>query len=262
MNPLRCARLFGRARGLASSPWHRASRHSLCDHDHCRGGRQYVALSALYGGTYFLRTRCHSTASGRRRLPAPETFEPLIDGKTRRCSRSRSAIHRATSPIFRIAEIAPSWRPLIIDNGAHALCTNPSSGADIVVHSLTKYLGGHGTSIGGAIVDSGKFRGPSQKRFRRRMSGSELSRSRLHGSLGPPTSAERVVPCATPAAHFTVQFVSDPAGHRDCLRMERIGGSSQVARHLKNARWLDQLSGLEDHADHAGEVSVRQGWDS
>ena len=49
--------------------------------------------------------------------------------------------------------------PLIVDNTVPSpTCAGPfEHGADIVVHSLTKYLGGHGTSIGGAIVDSGKF---------------------------------------------------------------------------------------------------------
>ena len=59
--------------------------------------------------------------------------------------------------------------PLIVDNTVPALPVRPfEHGADIVVHSLTKYLGGHGTSIGGAIVDSGKFPWAQHKqRFRR-----------------------------------------------------------------------------------------------
>lgn len=56
--------------------------------------------------------------------------------------------------------------PLIVDNTVPSpyLLRPIEHGADIVVHSLTKYLGGHGNSVGGAIVDSGKFPGQSTRR--------------------------------------------------------------------------------------------------
>jgi O-acetylhomoserine (thiol)-lyase len=101
----------------------------------------------------------------------PASFAKLIDGAPRRSSASRSAIRWATSPTL---QRWPRWRthagvPLIVDNTVPSpyLCRPFEHGADIVVHSLTKYLGGHGTSIGGIIVDSGKFPWAQHKaRFR------------------------------------------------------------------------------------------------
>jgi O-acetylhomoserine (thiol)-lyase len=93
--------------------------------------------------------------------------------------------------------------PLIVDNTVPSpyLCRPFEHGADIVVHSLTKYLGGHGNSIGGAIVDSGKFPWAEHKARFKRLNEPDVS---YHGvvyteALGPlPTSAVRAwCRCAT-----------------------------------------------------------------
>ena len=90
----------------------------------------------------------------------PETFGELVDEKTR-------AFFGETVPnpklkVFPIEEVASIGRelgiPLIIDNTVSPLTCRPiEHGAAIVIHSLTKYIGGHGNSIGGIIVDSGNF---------------------------------------------------------------------------------------------------------
>ena len=90
----------------------------------------------------------------------PEAFRHATDDKTR-------AYYAETLPnpklqVFPIAEVAKIGNalgvPLIVDNTAAPILTRPfDHGAHIVVYSTTKYIGGHGTSIGGAIIDSGTF---------------------------------------------------------------------------------------------------------
>jgi O-acetylhomoserine/O-acetylserine sulfhydrylase-like pyridoxal-dependent enzyme len=95
--------------------------------------------------------------------------------------------------------------PLIVDNTVPSpyLCRPFEHGADIVVHALTKYLGGHGNSIGGAIVDSGKFPWAEHKARFKRLNEPDVS---YHGVstprpwAPPPSSAARAwCRCATPA---------------------------------------------------------------
>jgi O-acetylhomoserine (thiol)-lyase len=90
----------------------------------------------------------------------PSNFEKLIDEKTR-------LIYGETLPnpylrVFPIQEVADIGKrygiPLIIDNTASPILCKPiKHGASIVIHSLTKFIGGHGNSIGGIIIDSGNF---------------------------------------------------------------------------------------------------------
>ena len=127
-------------------------------------GDNIVSASTLYGGTYnlFAHTLPQfgiSTrfADGR----SPASFEPLIDARTKAIY--VESLGNPSGDVTDIAAIAAIAHrhgvPLIVDNTVPSpyLCRPFEHGADIVVHSLTKYLGGHGTSIGGAIVDSGKF---------------------------------------------------------------------------------------------------------
>jgi len=127
-------------------------------------GDNIVSSTALYGGTYnlFAHTLPQfgiTTRFADHRDPA--SFEPLIDDQTKAIFvESLGNPSGTVTDIARIAEIAHRHGvPLIVDNTVPSpyLSRPIEHGADIVVHSLTKYLGGHGTSIGGAIVDSGKF---------------------------------------------------------------------------------------------------------
>src|SRR5690606_26055906 len=123
----------------------------------------FVASTALYGGTYnlFANTMRDQGIEVRFVDPAdPENFRRATDDRTR-------AYYGETLPnpkleVFPIAEVAAIGReagiPLIMDNTAAPLLCRPiEHGAAIVVYSATKYLGGHGTSIGGLIVDGGDF---------------------------------------------------------------------------------------------------------
>ena len=102
-----------------------------------------------------------------RRSARPASFEPLIDARTKAIfAESVGNPLGNVTDIAALAEVAHRHGiPLIVDNTVPSpyLLRPFEHGADIVVHSLTKYLGGHGTSLGGAIVDSGKFRGPSTR---------------------------------------------------------------------------------------------------
>jgi len=127
-------------------------------------GDELVAASTLYGGTY-----TQFDVSFRRlgidvkfvEPDDPENFRKAITPKTRALYGETIANPRMNVlDIAKVADIAhQAGVPLIIDNtmASPYLCRPIEHGADIVVHSATKFLGGHGTSIGGIIVDSGKF---------------------------------------------------------------------------------------------------------
>ena len=138
-------------------------------------GDNIVSSTALYGGTYnlFAHTLPQygiTTRFADHRDPA--SFEPLIDERTKAIFvESLGNPQGNVTDIAQVAEIAHRHGlPLIVDNTVATpyLLRPIEHGADIVVQSLTKYLGGHGTSLGGAIIDSGKFPWAQHKaRFKR-----------------------------------------------------------------------------------------------
>src|SRR5580692_3220347 len=127
-------------------------------------GEEVVAASTLYGGTYtqfdvsFRRIGINAKFV---EPDDPENFRKAITPKTRALYGETIANPRMNVlDIEKVAAIAhEAGVPLVIDNtmASPYLCRPIEHGADIVVHSATKFLGGHGTSIGGIIVDSGKF---------------------------------------------------------------------------------------------------------
>ncbi|MBY0242614.1 MAG: aminotransferase class I/II-fold pyridoxal phosphate-dependent enzyme, partial [Burkholderiaceae bacterium] len=138
-------------------------------------GDNIVSASTLYGGTYNLFAHTLPQYGIETRFAdyrEPESFARLIDEKTKALY-----VESIGNPLGNITDLekvaAIAHRhglPLIVDNTvASPYLLRPfEHGADIVVHSLTKYLGGHGNSIGGIIVDSGKFPWAEHKqRFKR-----------------------------------------------------------------------------------------------
>jgi O-acetylhomoserine (thiol)-lyase len=129
-----------------------------------QAGDNIVSISQLYGGTYnlFMHTFPRQGIEVRMADQADfEGLEKLIDGKTKAvfCESIGNPLGNVVD-IQRLAEIAHKHGvPLIVDNTVPTpyLCRAFDHGADIIVHALTKYIGGHGNSIGGMIVDSGKF---------------------------------------------------------------------------------------------------------
>ena len=130
----------------------------------CTVGDNIVSVSQLYGGTYNLFAHALPNQGIDVRMVSFDDykgFEDAIDAKTKAifCESIGNPAGNIVD-IKKLAEIAHRHGiPVIVDNTVATpyLCQPFELGADIVVHSLTKYIGGHGTSIGGVIVDSGKF---------------------------------------------------------------------------------------------------------
>ena len=157
----RIAALEGGVAGVATSSGQAASTYAILNI--AQAGDNFVTSTDLYGGTWnlFANTFKQFGIEARFVDPSdPENFRRAADRKTR-------AFYAETLPnpklqAFPIAEVAKIGDelgiPLIVDNTAAPIITRPiDHGAAIVVYSTTKYIGGHGTSIGGLIVDSGKF---------------------------------------------------------------------------------------------------------
>ncbi len=127
-------------------------------------GDNIVSTSQLYGGTYNLFAHTLPRQGVEVRMASFDDFEgleALIDDRTKAlfCESIGNPAGNVVD-IARLAEIAHRHGvPVIVDNtvATPVLCRPFEHGADIVVHSLTKYIGGHGTTIGGIIIDSGKF---------------------------------------------------------------------------------------------------------
>jgi len=230
-------------------------------------GDNIVSSSALYGGTYNLFAHTLPQYGIEARFAdyrKPETFEPLIDAKTKAVFvESLGNPQGNVTDIEAIAAVAHKHGvPLIVDNTVPTpyLSRPFKHGADIVVHSLTKYLGGHGTSIGGAIVDSGTFPWAEHKARFRRLNEPDVS---YHGvvyteALGPAAyiGRARVVPLRNTGAAMAPfnAFLILQGIETLSLRMDRISDSTlKVAQYLKSHRkvaWTN-YAGLEDHPDHA-----------
>ncbi|MFN3616728.1 MAG: O-acetylhomoserine aminocarboxypropyltransferase/cysteine synthase family protein [Aquabacterium sp.] len=230
-------------------------------------GDNIVSATALYGGTFnlFAHTLPQygiDTRFADHRNPA--SFEPLIDERTKAIYvESLGNPAGNITDIARIAEIAHRHGvPLIVDNTVPSpyLCRPFEHGADIVVHSLTKYMGGHGTSLGGAIVDSGKFPWAQHKARFKRLNEPDVS---YHGVVYTEALGEaayigraRVVPLRNMGAAISPfnAFQIIQGIETLSLRMDRICENTQkVAEHLKahpRVSWVN-YAGLPDHADHA-----------
>src|SRR3954449_7091876 len=129
----------------------------------CHAGDNFVSSTDLYGGTWNLFINTMKTMGIECRFvdpKDPEAFRRATDARTR-CYYAET-LPNPKLTVFPIAEVAKIGRelgvPLIMDNtAAPVLCRPLDHGAAIVLHSTTKYIGGHGTSIGGIIIDGGNF---------------------------------------------------------------------------------------------------------
>ncbi|MGE0311647.1 MAG: O-acetylhomoserine aminocarboxypropyltransferase/cysteine synthase family protein [Lautropia sp.] len=230
-------------------------------------GDNIVSAATLYGGTYnlFAHTFPQFGLSVRfADYAKPETFEQQIDARTRAiyCESIGNPLGNVTD-IAALAAIAHRHGiPLIVDNTVPSpyLCRPIEHGADIVVHSLTKYVAGHGTSVAGAIVDSGKFPWAEHKDRFRRLNEPDVS---YHGvvyteALGPAAfiGRARVVPLRNTGAAISPfnAFLVMQGAETLPLRMDRICDNTMaIAEHLKGhpkVSWV-RYAGLPDHPDHA-----------
>ncbi len=158
----RVAQLEGGVGALATSSGQAAITYAILNI--AQAGDEIVASSSLYGGTYSLFAHTLPKMGIKVEfvdVDEPEQFRSKINEKTKALF-----IETIGNPRINIADIEAianiaheNGVPLIVDNtfASPYLCRPLEHGADIVVHSATKFIGGHGTSIGGVIVDSGKF---------------------------------------------------------------------------------------------------------
>ena len=157
----RMAALDGAAAGLAVASGQTASAYSI--QNVARAGDNIVSSSHLYGGTYnqFKNNLKEMGIEVRFVDPTdPTNFEKATDDKTR--AYFAETLPNPKLQVFPIGEVAEIGRkhgiPLIVDNtAAPVLCRPFDHGAAVTTYSTTKYIGGHGTTIGGLILDGGNF---------------------------------------------------------------------------------------------------------
>ena len=230
-------------------------------------GDNIVSASTLYGGTYNLFAHTLPQFGIQARFADhrdPASFGRLIDERTKAVF-----VESIGNPLGNITDIEAVAAvahahgvPLIVDNTVPSpyLLRPIDFGADIVVHSLTKYLGGHGNSIGGAIVDSGRFPWIEHKARFPRLNEPDVS---YHGvvytqALGPAAyiGRARVVPLRNTGAALSPfnAFLILQGIETLALRMDRINANTlAVARYLQQhpkVAWVN-YPGLEDHPEHA-----------
>jgi O-acetylhomoserine (thiol)-lyase len=260
----RIAALEGGIAGLALASGQAAITYAI--QTIAEAGDNIVSAATLYGGTYNLFAHTFPQYGIDVRFADyrdPAAFEKQIDARTKAiyCESVGNPLGNITD-FEKLAEIAHrNGIPLIVDNTVPSpyLCRPIEHGADIVVHSLTKYIGGHGNSIGGIIVDSGKFPWAEHKAKFKRLNEPDVS---YHGvvyteALGPAAyiGRARVVPLRNMGAAISPfnAFLILQGAETLALRMDRICDNAlKVATFLKNhpkVNWVN-YAGLPDHADH------------
>ncbi|MCS4234833.1 aminotransferase class I/II-fold pyridoxal phosphate-dependent enzyme [Stenotrophomonas sp. BIGb0135] len=230
-------------------------------------GDNIVSSSALYGGTYNLFAHTLPQFGIQTRFAAyddPDAFAALIDERTKAVFVESIGNPRGNiTDIEAVARIAHAHGvPVIVDNTVATpyLQRSFDFGADIVVHSLTKYLGGHGTSLGGAIVDAGRFPWAEHKQRFPRLNEPDVS---YHGvvyteALGPAAyiGRARVVPLRNTGAAISPfnAFLILQGIETLALRMDRINANTlAVAAFLRDHAKVDWVNyaALPDHPEHA-----------
>ncbi|WP_372716588.1 O-acetylhomoserine aminocarboxypropyltransferase/cysteine synthase family protein [Immundisolibacter sp.] len=232
-----------------------------------RAGDNIISTKKLYGGTYNLFAHTLPQFGIETRFVDHDDLKALaaaIDDKTKMVFCETIGNPGGHVPdLAGIAAIAhAAGVPLVVDStvATPALCRPIEHGADVVIHSLTKYMGGHGTSLGGIIVDSGKF--PWAEHADRFPQFSQPDPS-YHGTVmtdafGPAAfiARARVVPLRNMGAQMAPMnaFLIMQGIETLSLRMERHCDNTQkVAEHLKKHSQVSWISyaGLPDHPDHA-----------
>ena len=225
-------------------------------------GDNIVSTTTLYGGTYNLLAHTMPQIGIETRFAAPDDvagMAALIDSRTKAvfCE----SIGNPAGNVVDLAAVADMAHahgvPLIVDNTVPTpyLCRPFEHGADIVVHSLTKYMGGHGTTIGGVLVDSGKFDWAANKERFRRLNEPDVS---YHGvvyteALGPAAfiGRARVVPLRNMGAAISPfnSFLLLQGIETLPVRMDRLCDNALAVagllREHPNVSWV-RYAGLPD----------------
>ena len=229
-------------------------------------GDNIVTSSTLYGGTYNLFAHTLPQYGIEVRFADyrdPDAFGTLIDEKTKAMFCETIGNPRGNiTDIGCLADVAHAHGiPLIVDNTVASpyLCRPIEHGADIVVHALTKYLGGHGNSLGGIIIDSGKFPWAEHRQKFRRLNEPDIS---YHGVTYTETfgsaayiSRARVVPLRNMGASISPfnAFLILQGVETLALRMDRTCENSlaiaQFLRGHPKVNWVN-YAGLPDNSDY------------
>jgi O-acetylhomoserine (thiol)-lyase len=261
----RLAALEGGVGALALSSGMTATTYALLTI--AESGDNIVSASTLYGGTYNLFAHTLPQYGVEVRFAddrAPESFESLIDPRTKAiyCESIGNPLGNIAD-LERLATLARRHGvPLIVDNTVPSpyLCRPFEYGADIVVHSLTKYLGGHGNSLGGIIVDSGKFPWAEHPQRFRRLNEPDPSYHGVNYSEAFGAAAfigrARVVPLRNMGGALSPlnAFLILQGIETLPLRMDRIcANATRIAEFLQGhakVGWVN-YAGRPDHKDHA-----------
>jgi len=225
----------------------------------CVAGDNIVSVSQLYGGTYNLFAHTFPQQGIEVRMASGddvEALEALIDDNTKAvfCE----SIGNPAGNIVDMAALSTMAHkhgiPVVVDNTVATpyLCRPFEHGADIVIHSLTKYIGGHGTSIGGIIVDSGTFPWKDNPRFPLFNTPDPSYHGVVYAEAldAPFIGRARVVPLRNMGAALSPfnAFLILQGLETLALRMDRhVENALEVATHLKNhpqVSWVN-YAGLE-----------------
>ena len=225
----------------------------------CAAGDNFVSVSQLYGGTYNLFAHTFPQQGIEVRMASGDdipALEALIDDNTKAifCE----SIGNPAGNIIDLAAVSKMAHkyqiPVVVDNTVATpyLCRPFEHGADIVVHSLTKYIGGHGTTVGGIIVDSGKFPFKDNPRFPQFNNPDPSYHGVVYAEAleAPFIGRARVVPLRNMGAALSPfnAFMILQGLETLPLRMDRhVENALTVAKHLKDnpqVSWVN-YAGLE-----------------
>ncbi len=229
-------------------------------------GDNIISTSSLYGGTYNLFAHTFPQFGIEVRFidaPNYEEITKLADDKTKAvfCESIGNPAGNVAD-LGKISELAHSVGvPVIVDNTVPTpyLCRPFEHGCDVVVHSLTKYMGGHGSNIGGVLVDSGKFPWAEHASRFKRLNEPDPS---YHGvvyteALGPAAyiGRARVVPLRNTGSAISPMnsFMILQGIETLPVRMDRhCENTIEVANYLSKHDKVDwvRYAGLSDHQDH------------
>jgi len=241
----RVTEMEGGLAGLALASGQAATTYSLLTI--AEAGDNFIATSTLYGGTYNLFAHTFPQIGIEARFSAPDDIDgmaAMIDDRTKAiyCESLGNPAGNVVD-LEALAEMAHAHGvPVIVDNTVPSpYLNNPFKwGCDIIVHSLTKYLGGHGTIIGGALIDSGTFDWVANKDRFKRLNEPDVS---YHGVIFTEALEEaayigraRVVPLRNMGAAISpnTSFLALQGIETLPLRMDRVCDNAlAVAQHLQ-----------------------------
>jgi O-acetylhomoserine (thiol)-lyase len=256
----RVTEMEGGLAGLALASGQAATTNSLLTI--AETGDNFVSTSTLYGGTYNLFAHTFPQIGIEARFAAPDDIDgmaALIDDRTKAiyCESLGNPAGNVVD-LEALSDMAHAHGvPVIVDNTVPSpYLNNPFKwGCDIIVHSLTKYLGGHGTIIGGALIDSGTFDWVANKDRFKRLNEPDVS---YHGVVYTEALGEaayigraRVVPLRNMGAAISAHtsFLALQGIETLPLRMDRICENTlAVANHLQQQKQIEwvRYAGLDD----------------